>query len=97
MASPTQASPASSASARGDSPAPPNGSYSVPVEGGDLAALHWPADAPGAPVAVLLHGITANAMAWARVAGALAGEFEVVAPDLRGRAEIGRASCRERV
>jgi pimeloyl-ACP methyl ester carboxylesterase len=59
---------------------------SVPVKGGELAALHWPADAPGAPVAVLVHGITANAMAWARVAGALAGEFEVVAPDLRGRA-----------
>jgi pimeloyl-ACP methyl ester carboxylesterase len=59
---------------------------SVPVEGGELAALHWPADAPGAPIAVLLHGITANAMAWARVAGTLAGEFEVVAPDLRGRA-----------
>ena len=59
---------------------------SIPVEGGDLAALHWPADAPGAPIAVLLHGITANAMAWARVAGALAGGFEVVAPDLRGRA-----------
>lgn len=58
----------------------------VPVEGGELAALHWPADAPGAPIAVLLHGITANAMAWARVAGTLAGEFEVVAPDLRGRA-----------
>jgi pimeloyl-ACP methyl ester carboxylesterase len=58
----------------------------VPVEGGDLAALHWPADAPGAPIAVLVHGITANAMAWARVAAALAGEFEVVAPDLRGRA-----------
>ena len=59
---------------------------SVPVEGGELAALHWAADAPGAPIAVLVHGITANAMAWARVAGALAGEFEVVAPDLRGRA-----------
>ena len=58
----------------------------VPVEGGELAALHWPADAPGSPIAVLVHGITANAMAWARVAGALAGEFEVVAPDLRGRA-----------
>ncbi|MGR6966588.1 alpha/beta hydrolase [Geodermatophilus sp. URMC 61] len=58
----------------------------VSVEGGELAALHWPADAPGAPIAVLVHGITANAMAWARVAGALAGEFEVVAPDLRGRA-----------
>ncbi|MGY1638418.1 alpha/beta hydrolase [Geodermatophilus sp. SYSU D00742] len=59
---------------------------SVPVEGGELAALHWPASAPGAPIAVLLHGITANAMAWAAVAPALAGEFEVVAPDLRGRA-----------
>jgi pimeloyl-ACP methyl ester carboxylesterase len=58
----------------------------VPVAGGELAALHWPADAPGAPLAVLVHGITANAMAWARVAEALAGEFEVVAPDLRGRA-----------
>ncbi|SNS60820.1 Alpha/beta hydrolase family protein [Geodermatophilus pulveris] len=59
---------------------------SVPVQGGQLAALHWAADAPGAPIAVLLHGITGNAMAWARVAGALAGGFEVVAPDLRGRA-----------
>jgi pimeloyl-ACP methyl ester carboxylesterase len=59
---------------------------SVPVEGGELAALHWPADSPGAPIAVLVHGITANAMAWAPVAAALAGEFEVIAPDLRGRA-----------
>ena len=59
---------------------------SVPVDGGDLSALHWAADAPGSPIAVLVHGITANAMAWARVAAALAGEFEVVAPDLRGRA-----------
>jgi pimeloyl-ACP methyl ester carboxylesterase len=58
---------------------------SVPVDGGELAVLHWPADAPGAPIAVLVHGITANAMAWAAVAPALAGEFEVVAPDLRGR------------
>ncbi|MEX5720801.1 alpha/beta fold hydrolase [Geodermatophilus maliterrae] len=59
---------------------------SVPVDGGELSALHWAADAPGAPIAVLVHGITANAMAWARVAVALAGGFEVVAPDLRGRA-----------
>jgi pimeloyl-ACP methyl ester carboxylesterase len=58
----------------------------VPVAGGDLSVLHWPADAEGAPVVVLLHGLTSNAMVWARVAGALAGEFEVVAPDLRGRA-----------
>ena len=59
---------------------------SVPVDGGELAALHWGADAPGSPIAVLLHGITANAMAWAPVAAALAGGFEVIAPDLRGRA-----------
>ena len=58
----------------------------VPVDGGELSALHWAADAPGSPIAVLVHGITANAMAWAPVAAALAGEFEVVAPDLRGRA-----------
>jgi pimeloyl-ACP methyl ester carboxylesterase len=58
----------------------------VPVAGGELSVLHWTADSPGAPLAVLLHGITSNAMVWARVAGDLAGEFEVVAPDLRGRA-----------
>src|SRR3954471_3336842 len=59
----------------------------VPVDGGELAALHWAADAPGAPLVVLLHGITGNAMVWARVADALAGECDVVAPDLRGRAQ----------
>jgi pimeloyl-ACP methyl ester carboxylesterase len=59
---------------------------SVPVHGGELAALRWPAADPGAPLVVLIHGITANAMAWARVGGTLAGEFDVVAPDLRGRA-----------
>lgn len=74
------------APARDPAPTPDPAPIRVPVEGGELAALHWPADAPGAPVAVLVHGITANAMCWAQVAGALAGEFEVVAPDLRGRA-----------
>jgi pimeloyl-ACP methyl ester carboxylesterase len=58
----------------------------VPVGGGELAALYWAADAPGSPLVVLLHGLTGNAMVWSRVAGALAGECEVVAPDLRGRA-----------
>ena len=58
----------------------------VPVEGGDLAALYWAADAPGAPLVVLVHGITGNAMVWGKVAAALAGGCEVVAPDLRGRA-----------
>ena len=58
---------------------------SVPVEGGDLAALYWAADAPGAPLVVLVHGITGNAMVWGPVAAELAGECEVVAVDLRGR------------
>src|SRR5690349_173678 len=58
----------------------------VPVDGGDLAVLRWPAAADGAPLAVLVHGITSNALTWGRVAPALAGAFEVLAPDLRGRA-----------
>lgn len=59
---------------------------SVPVRGGDLAVLRWAADTPDAPVVVLVHGITANALAWGRVVGALAGEHTILAPDLRGRA-----------
>jgi pimeloyl-ACP methyl ester carboxylesterase len=58
----------------------------VPVDGGRLAVLRWPADGPDAPLVVLVHGITANALAWGPVAEALAGSVEVVAPDLRGRA-----------
>jgi pimeloyl-ACP methyl ester carboxylesterase len=58
----------------------------VPVRGGDLAVLHYPATAPGAPVVVLVHGITGNGLSWARVAGALGTDVEVFAPDLRGRA-----------
>ena len=58
----------------------------VPVRGGDLAVLHWPAERPGAPVVVLVHGITGNGLSWARVAGALGTDIEVFAPDLRGRA-----------
>ena len=57
----------------------------VPVRGGDLAVLHWPAESPGAPVVVLVHGITGNGLSWARVAAALGTDVEVFAPDLRGR------------
>ncbi|MFC9124317.1 alpha/beta fold hydrolase, partial [Streptomyces sp. NPDC057067] len=64
----------------------------VPVTGGELAALRWPASAPDAPVVVALHGITANALSWAAVARLLAGRATLVAPDLRGRARpAGRA------
>ncbi|MFE2019777.1 alpha/beta fold hydrolase [Streptomyces sp. NPDC059499] len=57
----------------------------VPVTGGELTALRWPARDPGAPVVVALHGITANALSWGAVAGVLAGRATLVAPDLRGR------------
>jgi pimeloyl-ACP methyl ester carboxylesterase len=57
----------------------------IPVEGGDLAALYWAADAPAAPLVVLLHGLTSDAAVWAPLAAELAGGCEVVAPDLRGR------------
>ncbi|MET7306689.1 alpha/beta hydrolase [Streptomyces sp. NPDC005571] len=58
----------------------------VPVAGGELAALRWPAWEPGAPVVVALHGITANALSWGTVARLLAGRVTLIAPDLRGRA-----------
>lgn len=58
----------------------------IPVAGGELAVLRWPAAQPGAPTVLALHGITANALSWARVAHHLAGRAELVAPDLRGRA-----------
>ncbi|MGW1731118.1 alpha/beta fold hydrolase [Streptomyces sp. NPDC001999] len=58
----------------------------VPVAGGRLAALRWPAGEPGAPVVVALHGITANALSWGTVARMLAGRVTLIAPDLRGRA-----------
>lgn len=58
----------------------------VPVTGGALAAVRWPAAKPDAPVVVALHGITANALSWGTVARQLAGRVTLVAPDLRGRA-----------
>ncbi|WP_316745439.1 alpha/beta fold hydrolase [Streptomyces sp. MK7] len=62
----------------------------VPVPGGKLAVSRRPADDPGAPVVLALHGITANGVTWARVAHHLAGRVTLVAPDLRGRGRSGR-------
>ncbi|MFE4329370.1 alpha/beta fold hydrolase [Streptomyces sp. NPDC056831] len=58
----------------------------VPVAGGELAVLRWPAREPDAPVVVALHGITANALSWGPVARLLDGRITLIAPDLRGRA-----------
>ncbi len=64
----------------------PHEEIKVPVNGGELAAVRWPAAEPDAPVVVALHGITANALSWGPVARLLAGRVTLVAPDLRGRA-----------
>lgn len=56
----------------------------VPVHGGELSALWWTVEA-AAPLVVLLHDVAANARTWSGLAAELAGEFEVAAPDLRGR------------
>ncbi|XKK64584.1 alpha/beta hydrolase [Streptomyces sp. ARC32] len=61
----------------------------MPVAGGELAVLRWPAAEPGAPVVLALHGITANGLTWARVAHHLAGRVTLLAPDLRGRGGSG--------
>lgn len=64
----------------------------VPVPGGELAVLHWPAakDVPDAEKAqhpvLLVHGITANALAWAALVDEIAGRADLYALDLRGRA-----------
>ncbi|MFJ7252361.1 alpha/beta hydrolase [Streptomyces sp. NPDC098085] len=58
----------------------------VPVPGGELAVLRWPAREPDAPVVVAVHGITANALSWGTVARLLDGRLTLIAPDLRGRA-----------
>ncbi|GAA1398852.1 hypothetical protein GCM10009639_37830 [Kitasatospora putterlickiae] len=59
----------------------------VPVEGGELSVLRWPATVPGAPTVVAVHGITANGLAWFEVARRLAGRATLLAPDLRGRGD----------
>ncbi|MCH0558258.1 alpha/beta hydrolase [Streptomyces sp. MUM 16J] len=69
--------------------APAHEELRVVVPGGELAVLRWPAVAPDAPVVLALHGITANGLAWARVAHHLAGRVTLVAPDLRGRGRSG--------
>jgi pimeloyl-ACP methyl ester carboxylesterase len=58
----------------------------VPVPGGSLAVLRWPAAVPQAPTVLAVHGITGNAQSWAVVARQLAGRVTLLAPDLRGRA-----------
>ncbi|MFG2447911.1 alpha/beta hydrolase [Streptomyces sp. NPDC048512] len=82
--------PRNDAAVRKDGDAPAREELRVPVRGGELAVSRWPAGDPAAPVALALHGITANGLSWARVAHHLAGRMTLVAPDLRGRGRSGR-------
>jgi pimeloyl-ACP methyl ester carboxylesterase len=56
----------------------------VDVGHAELGVVRW-LGAPGAPLVVAVHGITANAWSWAAVARLLDGEIGLVAVDLRGR------------
>lgn len=58
--------------------------FSVPVDGGQLAALRY-LSAASAPVVVAVHGITSNGRSWGPVARVLRSRAELVAVDLRGR------------
>jgi lipase len=53
----------------------------APTAGGDLFAGRWSRD--GAPVALAVHGVTANHLCWSAVAERTSATL--VAPDLRGR------------
>ena len=57
----------------------------APVDGGALRVGFRPGKA-GAPVVVLVHGITANHLSWSMVADQLGEDATLLAPDLRGRA-----------
>lgn len=59
----------------------------VPVEGGLLRVGQWSATDPQAPVVLAVHGVTANHLAWQRLASL--DRFTVLAPDLRGRGRSG--------
>ncbi|MDY0060850.1 MAG: alpha/beta hydrolase [Myxococcota bacterium] len=65
----------------------------VPAGAVTLACLRWPARSPAVdpprPPLLLLHGLNNNAWSWARVAGLLGGDREIVAVSLRGH---GRSS-----
>jgi pimeloyl-ACP methyl ester carboxylesterase len=59
---------------------------SVSVPGGDLAVSRWPAARPtGGPPVLAVHGIAGNSLTWAPIARRLP-EFDLIAPDVRGRA-----------
>jgi len=61
--------------------------FSVPVDGGELNVAKW---GDRGPFVYAAHGITANYLMWQPVADLLAGDVQIVAPDLRGRGDSGK-------
>ncbi|MGZ4438123.1 MAG: alpha/beta hydrolase [Nocardioidaceae bacterium] len=66
--------------------APVYATLTVPTEGGELYAGRWTRD--DAPVAIAVHGVTANHLCWSAVAERTS--CTLVAPDLRGRGRSNR-------
>ncbi len=64
----------------------------VPVAGGVLRVGRWISSDPQAPVVLAAHGVTANHLAWQRLAAL--DRFTLVAPDLRGRGRSNRVAGR---
>lgn len=62
----------------------PSVEFDIPLGEGTYAATRWPSAEPNPTPAIAAHGITANGLAWARLAEALP-ELDLTAPDLRGR------------
>ena len=56
--------------------------FEFPVAGGALNVLRWPA--PGRPVLLFAHANGFNARTYTRLFAPLAGQYDIVAPDLRG-------------
>ena len=56
----------------------------IDVGDAELGVVRW-RGAPGAPLVVAVHDITANAWSWSAVARHLAGQISLAAVDLRGR------------
>lgn len=69
-----------------EAPVGPDVVRQVLAGGVDWHVEHWPGPAPGAPVALLLHGTGASCHSWARLIPALVPHFELVVPDLPGHA-----------
>lgn len=59
----------------------------ITVEGGEYTVARWAN--PGKPPLLLVHGITGTHMVWPLVVEALTREFDIYAPDLRGRGGSG--------